>query len=447
MNKVTVIGAGLAGCEAAWQIAQAGISVCLYEMRPHVQTGAHSTHNLAELVCSNSLGSMDPTRASGLLKLELSIINSLLLDCAYHSAIPAGDALAVDRDQFSSLVFSSLNNHPNLEIKRQEVTEIPSSGITVLATGPLTSPKMMNSIQALTGTESCFFYDAIAPIINAESINTEVVFPATRYGRDSVASGDYLNCPFNKDEYLLFHQALINAKRVELKPFETEIDSGVRAGRSKYFESCLPIEVMASRGVDSLRYGPMRPTGLRDPRTGKRPYAVLQLRQDNALKSQYNVVGFQTNLTHPEQARVLRMVPGLQKAEFFRFGQLHRNSFIASPLLLEPDLQFKTRAGLFFAGQITGVEGYVESIATGALAGINAARLFQHHPTLMLPKTTMLGALCNYISTTSPEEFQPMKSNFGLLPPAEIITGTKYQKRAYLCERSISDLKQNFRSI
>ena len=414
-----VIGGGLAGSEAAWQSAQRGLRVQLYEMRPARSTGAHQTADLAELVCSNSLGSRLPDRASGVLQDELRRLDSMLLECAEASALPAGSALAVDRVAFSRLVTGRIASHPRIEIRRQEMTGIPS-GPAILASGPLTSASLSKAIADLTGEEHLHFYDAIAPILSLESINLEVAFRASRYEKGEQDEGDYINCPLTQAEYEAFVTALISAERIQLRDFEKEVEAGVKAGAHHFFEGCLPVEILARRGREALAFGPMRPVGLTDPRNGKRPYAVVQLRQDNLAGSLYNLVGFQTNLTFSEQQRVLRMIPGLENAEFVRYGQMHRNTFIAAPKVLLPTLQFRRRADLFFAGQITGVEGYLGNVATGLLAGSNAARLLQGQVPLTLPVTTMLGALCHYITHASLANFQPMKANFGILPPLEI---------------------------
>ena len=414
MTDITIIGGGLAGSEAALQVALSGFKVQLYEMRPSIPTGAHLGSDLAELVCSNSLGSNLSDRASGVLKNELRQLNSMLLECAEATALPAGAALAVDRDAFARMVTEKIENHPNIKIIRAEMKEIPQTPV-IIASGPLTSESLTRSIAKLSGEEHLFFFDAIAPIVHAESINMEIAFRASRYGKGDSNEGDYINCPFTKDEYYSFVNELQKAERIELRSFEEAIRTGVKAGQ--FFEGCLPIEVIAERGIDSLAYGPMRPVGLRDPRTGRGSYAVVQLRQDNLAGSLYNLVGFQTNLKFPEQKRILRMIPGLENAEFERFGQMHRNTFIASPKLLRPTLQHITRDDLFFAGQITGVEGYMGNIATGLLAGINASRLLGHKPPINLPRETMLGALCHYITHADLKDFQPMKANFGILPP------------------------------
>jgi methylenetetrahydrofolate--tRNA-(uracil-5-)-methyltransferase len=408
-------------------------------MRPSVGTGAHQTQDLAELVCSNSLGSNLPDRASGVLKNELRMLGSLLLECAEAASLPAGGALAVDRELFARLVTERIESHPNIEIVREEVKEVPRSP-AIIASGPLTSSALAQSITALSGEEHLFFFDAIAPVIHADSINMKIAYRASRYGTGEQDEGDYINCPFTKDEYYAFVEALLHAERIELRAFEEAIRSGVKAGH--FFEGCLPVEIIAERGIDSLAFGPMRPVGLKDPRTGRRPYAVVQLRQDNLAGSLYNLVGFQTNLKYPEQKRVFRLIPGLENAEFMRYGQMHRNTFIASPKLLRPTLQHITRDELFFAGQITGVEGYMGNIATGLLAGLNAARLHHREEPVTLPQTTMLGALCHYVTHADLKDFQPMKANFGILPPLETSSkiGKRERGKAY-AERALGDLQ------
>jgi methylenetetrahydrofolate--tRNA-(uracil-5-)-methyltransferase len=407
-------------------------------MRPSLQTGAHQTQDLAELVCSNSLGSNLPDRASGLLKSEVRLLGSMLIECAEAASLPAGGALAVDRELFARLVTERVQNHPGIEIIREEIQEIPQS-LCIVASGPLTSPALSKSIAALSGEDHLFFFDAIAPVIHADSINMEIAFRASRYGTGEQDEGDYINCPLTREEYYTFVKALLNAERIELRAFEEAIKTGVKAGH--FFEGCLPIEIIAERGLDSLAFGPMRPVGLRDPRTGKRPYAVVQLRQDNLAGSLYNLVGFQTNLKYPEQKHVLQLIPGLEKAEFLRYGQMHRNTFIASPKLLRPTLQHIERDDLFFAGQITGVEGYMGNIATGLLAGINAARVYRNEAPVILPQTTMLGALCHYITHSNLKDFQPMKANFGILPPLEGTTKTGKRERGKLyAERALADV-------
>ncbi len=445
MKKIiNVIGGGLAGSEAAWQLAQADFRVRLYEMRPKHKTGAHRSGDLAELVCSNSLGSNLPDRASGLLKNELRRLGSMLLATAEETALPAGGALAVDRESFARKITEKIENHPNIETLRTEATEIPPEP-TVIASGPLTSPTFSQAIARLTGEEHLYFFDAIAPIVHAESINMEIAFRASRYDRGEENEGDYINCPFTKEEYHRFLHALRNAERIRLHSFELEIEKGVKAGAHRYFEGCLPAEIIAERGEKSLAFGPLRPVGLRDPRTGKRPYAVLQLRQDNLAGDLYNLVGFQTNLKISEQERVFRLIPGLEKVKFARYGQMHRNTFINSPRLLRPTLQFHNRPELLFAGQITGVEGYIGNIATGLLAGQNLARILNQKEPLQLPQTTMLGALCHYITHAAAKDFQPMKANFGILPPPELHDQKKRGKReraALRATRALHDLEE-----
>jgi len=416
MSEVTVVGGGLAGSEAAWQLAERGHRVQLFEMRPDRPTGAHTTQQLAELVCSNSLGSQLPDRAPGVLLSELEHLESLLIECARRTEVPAGGALAVDRTAFAGLVTERLDKHPLIEIVRKEVRSIPV-GVAIIATGPLTSPAMSDELAKLSGEEHLYFFDAISPIVEAESIDRSIAYRGSRYGRGVREDGDYINCPMTEDEYGVFIQALVSAERIPLRSFESAISGGVRAGMHQYFESCLPLEILAERGEKSLAFGPLRPVGLDDPRTGRRPHAVVQLRQDDLAGDLYNLVGFQTNLKYGEQRRVLRMIPGLEQAQFARYGQMHRNTFMNSPQLLEPTLQFRGRKDLFFAGQITGVEGYMGNIATGLLAGVNAARVLDDDEPLELPPETMLGALCHYITHAAPKSFQPMKANFGILPP------------------------------
>ena len=416
MSEITVVGGGLAGSEAAWQLAEREHKVRLYEMRPSVETGAHTTGKLGELVCSNSLGSQLPDRAPGVLLSELERMGSMLIECAREAEVPAGGALAVDRTVFANAVTEQLEQHSGIRIVREEMRSVPK-GIAVVATGPLTSRKMSEELARLSGEEHLYFFDAISPIVEADSIDRGIAFRGSRYGRGVRDEGDYLNCPMSRDEYEAFVEALIRAERIPLRSFESAIADGVRAGMHQYFESCLPLEILAERGEQSLAYGPLRPVGLVDPRTGKRPFAIVQLRQDALAGDLYNLVGFQTNLRYGEQRRVLRMIPGLEQARFARFGQMHRNTFMNSPELLLPTLQFKGRPDLFFAGQITGVEGYLGNIATGLLSGVNAARFAAGEPPLELPRETMLGALCHYITEAPPKRFQPMKANFGILPP------------------------------
>ena len=447
MQDLIVVGGGLAGSEAAWQAAERGMRVFLYEMRPEVSTGAHTGEHLAELVCSNSLGSNLPDRASGVLKEELRKMGSMVLRCAEETAVPAGGALAVDRQAFAHHVTEKITCHPNIHVIRQEITIIPDKS-AIIASGPLTSPALSTAIAELTGSKHLYFYDAIAPIVDYESINMAIAYRASRYDRGEKDDGDYINCPMTRQEYETFVDALLKAERIELREFERDLESGVNAGAHHFFEGCLPVEIIARRGREALAFGPMRPVGLIDPRTGRRPYAVVQLRQDNLAGSLYNLVGFQTNLKFAEQRRVLRMIPGLEKAEFVRYGQMHRNTFIFSPSNLRPTLQFRIRDDLFFAGQITGVEGYVGNIATGLLAGWNAARLAQRKPALELPGTTMLGALCQYISSASEADFQPMKANFGILPALDNpkLRG-KRQRAAAHASRAAADLESFLKKV
>ncbi len=446
-RELTVVGGGLAGSEAAWQAAQRGIRVKLYEMRPYCTTGAHTGAYLAELVCSNSLGSQLIDRAPGLLKEEVRRMGSLLLECAQMASVPAGGALAVDRDVFAESVTERITQNPNIELIRQEVEEIPDDP-TIITSGPLTSPALSTAIQKLTGSDHLYFYDAIAPIVSLDSINMEVAFRASRYGRGEQEDGDYINCPMTEEEYEKFVDALLEAERIELKDFERDLEVGVKAGAHHFFEGCLPVEIIARRGRQSLAFGPMRPVGLIDPRNGKRPYAVVQLRQDNLAGTLYNLVGFQTNLKFPEQRRVFRMIPGLEQADFERYGQMHRNTFIFSPLHLLPTLQFRRRADLFFAGQITGVEGYMGNIATGLLAGWNAARLLRQLDPITLPSTTMLGALCYYVTHADKVDFQPMKANYGILPALKgaRIKGKRQRGEAY-SQRALVDLDEFLQSV
>lgn len=438
IDAVTVIGGGLAGSEAAWQLAERGFQVTLYEMRPRKTTGAHVTDRLAELVCSNSFGSKLPDRASGLLKTELNMLRSLLLDCAERAALPAGGALAVDRELFAASVTEALTTHQRINIVREEVTAIPD-GPTIIATGPLTSDALAREIASLTGQEYLYFYDAIAPIVTAESIDMTIAFRANRYDRGDEDEGDYINCPMNKEEYERFVDALISAEYIQLRDFERE--------DARFFEACLPIEQIAARGRDSLAFGPMRPVGLRDPRTGKRPYAVVQLRRDNLIGTLYNMVGFQTNVKWGQQEAVLRLIPGLAQAEFVRMGQMHRNTFINAPALLHPTMQYKVRNDLFFAGQITGVEGYMGNVATGLVAAVNLARFLNREPGWVVPQTTMLGALCHYVTHAEPKHFQPMKANFGILPElSQPIRDKRLRYNVYV-ERAVHDMQTSIASL
>ena len=437
-----VVGGGLAGCEAAWQAAQRGIQVVLYEMRPTQTTGAHQTDNLAELVCSNSLGSNLPNRASGLLKMELRRLGSALIACADASSLPAGGALAVDREQFSYCIEQKLVAHPNITLIREEVQAIPESP-AILATGPLTSPALSAQLKDFTGEDHFFFFDAIAPVVDFDSIDMKVAFRANRYGDDQDEAGDYINCPFTKEQYVAFWEALLQAKRIPLRTFETEIEVGVDAGKDLFFQGCQPVEVIASRGEKALAFGPMRPVGLVDPKTGRRPYAVVQLRQDNLAGDLFNLVGFQTNLTFGEQARVFRMIPGLENATFQRYGQMHRNAFLAAPKLLDESLAFHQQPGLFVAGQLAGIEGYAGNIASGLMAGVNAARYIKGLPPLILPPTTMIGALIHYVTHASLKGFQPMKAMFGLLPkPDDDQRRSKKERYALYTDRALVDLEK-----
>lgn len=428
-ETITVVGGGLAGSEAAWQLAERGFDVQLYEMRPKRTTGAHVTDRLGELVCSNSLGSKLRDRASGLLQHELQQLKSKLLQIAEEAAVPAGGALAVDRELFAQLVTDAIYNHPRITVVREELKTLPESP-TIVATGPLTSPDLAQHLAQLTGEEYLYFYDAVSPIVVAETIDMDIAFRASRYDR---GDDDYINCPMNKEEYLQFIEALRTSETAELRDFERE--------DPKFFEGCLPIEQIAARGEESLAYGPMRPVGLRDPRTGHRPHAVVQLRRDNIAGSLYNIVGFQTNIRWGQQEQVLRMIPGLQNAEFIRMGQMHRNTFINSPELLHPTMAFRQRPNLFFAGQIVGVEGYIGNVATGLIAAINLVRHLTGQSELVLPPTTMLGALCHYVTHAEPAHFQPMKANFGIMPEfTDKIKGKRDRYAAY-ADRALADLQ------
>ena len=425
-DDIVIIGGGLAGSEAAWQAANRGARVTLYEMRPKEMTQAHKTSGLAELVCSNSLGSVDLLNAPGILKEEMRRLNSLIIRVADEVRVPAGSALAVDREQFSFKITQALEGHPNIRILHEEVTEIPTECLCIIATGPLTSDKLSQAIAQLTHSNHLYFYDAISPIVDADSINMDVAFRASRYDK---GGDDYLNCPMDEATYNNFYDALLAAEKVQPKEFE----------KTPYFEACLPIEVMAERGRQTMQFGPLKPVGLEDPKTGRRPYAVVQLRTENAHRSCYNMVGFQTKLTYGEQKRVFRMIPGLEEAEFLRYGSLHRNTFINAPQLLRNTLQFKSRGTLFFAGQLVGVEGYTDSAAMGGLAGINAARGLAGLPPVVPPPTTAHGCLLSYITTADPRHFQPMNTNFGLFPPLASPVRDKERKRQLLSQRALED--------
>jgi len=432
MKSMTIIGGGLAGSEAAWQAARFGVPVRLYEMRPQRMTPAHTGDKLAELVCSNSLGSDALQRAAGLLKAELRQLGSLIVAAADAHRVPAGSALAVDREAFADAVTQRLESHPLVTIVREEVTTIPSGDPVVVASGPLTSDLLAQSIRNLSGSQELYFYDAIAPIVELDSIDFSIAFRASRYDKGEEDGGDYINCPMTEEEYRRFGVALVSAERIALRDFEKN--------DAHFFEGCLPVEVLAGRGEDALAFGPLRPVGLRDPRSGRRPYAVVQLRQDNAAGTLYNLVGFQTNLKYDEQMRVLRLIPGLANADFVRYGSMHRNTYISAPSLLRPTLQFHNREDLFFAGQIAGLEGYAGNVAGGWLAGINAARLVQGQSPVVLPQETMIGALIHYITHADPKTFQPMKANFGIMPALpQRLRGKQNRGRAY-AERAVESL-------
>lgn len=428
MVYVNVIGAGLAGSEAAWQIANAGVAVHLYEMRPTKKTPAHHTNQFAELVCSNSLRGNSLQNAVGVLKEEMRRMNSVIIHSADETSVPAGGALAVDRDTFSATVTEKLRNHPLITVYEEELTAFPE-GITVVATGPLTSEGLAKTIKEFNGSDGFYFYDAAAPIIEKSSINFDKVYLKSRYDKGEAA---YLNCPMTKEEFEVFHKELVNAEVAPLKEFEKE----------KYFEGCMPIEVMAARGEKTMLFGPMKPVGLEDPKTGKRPYAVIQLRQDNAAASLYNIVGFQTHLKWGEQKRVFQMIPGLENAEFVRYGVMHRNSFMNSPELLEPTYQSRKDSHIFFAGQMTGVEGYVESAASGLIAGINAARLAKGEELVVFPRETAMGSMAYYITHAEGKHFQPMNANFGLFPELPERIRDKKVRYETLANRALESLEQ-----
>ena len=422
-SAITVIGGGLAGVEAAWQAARAGARVRLHEMRPVKQTPAHRTDKLAEIVCSNSLKSDEQGSASHLLKEELRRADSLIMEAAAATRVPAGAALAVDRQQFAEYITERIESHSQIEIVREEVVTIPQDGITVIATGPLTSDALTMEIMKLTGDDQLYFYDAIAPIIAADSVDRSIAFLAARYDK---GGDDYLNCPFDPEQYAQFYAALIEANSVPLQRFE----------ETRWFESCLPIEELARRGVDTLRYGPMKPVGLVDPRTGREPYAAVQLRQENLMADAYSMVGFQNHLRYGEQARVLRLIPGLEQAEFLQFGQIHRNTYINAPRVLAATMQMRSASNLFFAGQITGVEGYVESVAMGWLAGNNAARHLQGEELLLAPPRSAIGALARYVSGAETKNYQPVNITFALLEPlsAELTRGVRRKRDRHLLQ-------------
>jgi len=428
VEAVKVIGGGLAGSEAAWQLARRGVPIILYEMKPKKFSEAHRSPLLGELVCSNSLKSMDLKTAHGLLKEEMRRLGSLVIEAAWESRVPAGGALAVDREEFARRITERLEALPQVKIVREEVTEVPPDGLVIIATGPLTSPAFSEAIARLTERDHLYFYDAISPIVTADSIDFTKAFKASRYGK---GGDDYINCPMTKGEYYRFVEELLRAERVPLREFE----------RVMPFEGCMPIEDLAERGPDTLAFGPMKPVGLVDPRTGKRPYAVVQLRPENREGTLYNMVGFQTKLRYGEQERVFRLIPGLERAEFVRYGSLHRNTFIDAPRLLDEHLRLRREPRVFFAGQLTGVEGYVESAAMGLLAGINAARTLKGLPLIPPPRTTALGALIGHITNRFTSQYQPMGVNFGLFPPLEERVKRKEERRARLVERALKDLQ------
>jgi len=436
-KEILVIGGGLAGSEAAWQAARAGLRVALCEMRPVRSTPAHRTDRLAELVCSNSLKSNQPQSASGLLKEELRRAGSLLLQIADRAAVPAGQALAVDREQFAAGVTAALEANPLVSLRREEVRAVPRDTVVVLATGPLTSDALSVDLARLAGAQHLYFYDAISPIVDAETLDLSKIFRASRYGKDDrpESDGDYLNCPLTRDEYDRFVDAVLAAEEVERHAFED----------ARYFEACLPLEELARRGRDTLRFGPMKPVGLFDPRTGRRPYAAVQLRREDARASSYNLVGLQNHLRFTEQKRILRMIPGLEKAEFLRYGQIHRNTYLNAPALLAPTLALRTRPDVFIAGQLCGTEGYVEAIATGLLAGTQAARLARGEEPLAPPRETALGSLVHYITRASPRGYQPANIAFDLLPPLpeeeRQRLGSKKDRRAAQCRRALAALE------
>ncbi|HNR95887.1 MAG TPA: FADH(2)-oxidizing methylenetetrahydrofolate--tRNA-(uracil(54)-C(5))-methyltransferase TrmFO [Anaerolineae bacterium] len=410
---------------------QRGVQVTLYEMRPAQTTPAHRTAAMAELVCSNSLGSDLVDRAPGLLKAELRFLRSVILSCADETAVPAGGALAVGREAFAELVTQRIERHPLIEVRREHLERIPEEGMVVIATGPLSSPALAEQLAAFAGAEHLYFYDAMAPIVTVDSVDMSKAFRASRYDR---GEGDYINCPMDEAEYERLVDALLEAETIHLHDLEHE--------NQHFFEACLPVEVLARRGRQALAFGPLKPMGLIDPRTGKRPYAVVQLRQDNLAGTLYNLVGFQTNLRWPEQKRVFSLIPGLENAEFVRFGQMHRNTFLNSPALLEPTMQSRTRPGLFFGGQITGTEGYIGSTASGYVAGLNAARLALGQPLLTFPTETMIGAICNYVARADPNNFQPMKANFGLLPALQHPKRRKRERYQSLSQRALETLQR-----
>lgn len=436
MDKITVIGAGLAGCEAAYAIANAGIKVNLVEMKPLKKSAAHKSDNFAELVCSNSLKAKRIDSAAGLLKQEMRLLGSLCLEAADASQVAAGGALAVDRDAlFSAYITEKIKNNANITVINQVAEVINPDELTVVATGPLTDGMLSKSIECFCNAENLSFYDAAAPIVTADSIDFDNAFTASRYDREESGDGDYINCPMNKQEYEHFHAALVSAQGAPIHEFDKQ---------PNVYEGCMPIEVLARRGIDSIRFGPLKPVGLKDPKTGHRPWAVVQLRKENSKGTLYNIVGFQTNLKFGEQKRVFSMIPALKNADFVRYGVMHRNSFINSPKLLNADLSLKKAENIFFAGQLSGVEGYMESAASGIIAGINAVNKLKELPPVILPKISMIGALLGYITDSSVTNFQPMGANFGILPPLEIHIRDKRERYAALSKRSLDFLEDEF---
>jgi methylenetetrahydrofolate--tRNA-(uracil-5-)-methyltransferase len=442
LQPIHIIGGGLAGCEAAWQIARQGLRAVLQEMRPARKTAAHQTDRLAELVCSNSLKSEQDSTAPWLLKEELRRLGSLLLDCAQKARVPGGQALTVDREIFSAEVTGAIAGEPLIELRREEVTTIRNDVVVIIATGPLTSEPLTEEIARLTGSERLYFYDSISPIVEADSVDINAAFWESRYGKSVDGSADYLNCPLDRGEYEAFVGELLKAEPVPAHISEDD---------ARYFEACLPIEELAGRGRETLRFGPMKPMGLTDPRTGKRPYAVVQLRQENLRADSFNLVGFQNHLKFGEQARILRMIPALRNAEFLRFGQIHRNTYINAPALLTPTLQLRSQANILFAGQISGVEGYVEAIATGLMAGLHAAALASGSAPRAFPRETALGSLCHYISGADPRDYQPANITFDLLPPLDEaerrqLRHNKKARHAAICGRALEAL-EDFRRV
>ena len=439
-EHVSILGAGLAGCEAAWQIAERGVKVRLYEMKPHKYTPAHHAPGFGELVCSNSLRSDATSNAIGLLKEEMRAMNSLIMQAADATRVPAGSALAVDRVLFSEYITDRIRNHPNVEVIEAECTCLPDDGVTVIATGPLTSDPMADFIRDGLGCGGLHFFDAAAPIVDADSINMDIAFFASRYDK---GDADYINCPMTREQYDAFYQALVSAEEAALKDFDRETQKDL-----KVFEGCMPVEVMARRGYDTLRYGPLKPVGLIDPRVGKEAYAVVQLRKENKEGSMYNLVGFQTHLTFPEQRRVFRMIPGLENAEFLRYGVMHRNTYLSSPGLLGADYAMLERPNVYFAGQMTGVEGYVESAGSGLVAGINAARRAKGQQPLIFPRTTMIGAMALYVQNGSVGSFVPMNANFGIIEmPAKKVKGGKAARNQVIADTAIATIKEMLSEI